>query len=103
MREYTYIPKQPLFLDSTNQYQKFIFNKYGISLIVHQCYTEGNTGLNYADLAISCGYYDQSHMIKDYKKLTGKAPSEYLNDLLNNHYIDKLVQPDLTLNPLFEP
>jgi len=29
-------------------------------------------------MAISCGYYDQSHFIKDFKILTGFTPKEYL-------------------------
>lgn len=32
--------------------------------------------LNLADLAYTCGYTDQSHMIKDFKMLTGRLPSE---------------------------
>lgn len=30
-------------------------------------------------LACECGYFDQSHMIKEFKTLSGYAPSEYLN------------------------
>jgi len=29
------------------------------------------------ELALSAGYYDQSHMIRDFRKLTGKNPKEY--------------------------
>jgi AraC-like DNA-binding protein len=31
---------------------------------------------SFADLAYSCGYSDQSHMIRDFKELTGRVPGE---------------------------
>lgn len=31
---------------------------------------------NLADLAYTCGYSDQSHMIKEFKEMTGRLPSE---------------------------
>lgn len=35
------------------------------------------------EMALSCGYYDQSHMIKDFKSFAGMTPEIYLQ-LLNN-------------------
>jgi AraC-like DNA-binding protein len=32
----------------------------------------------FTTLAYECGYFDQSHMIKDFKSLSGYTPSEYL-------------------------
>ncbi len=31
-------------------------------------------------LAYDCGYYDQSHMINDFKHLSGKTPKQYFSD-----------------------
>lgn len=31
------------------------------------------------EMALSCGYYDQSHMIKDFKCFAGKTPESYLH------------------------
>ena len=31
------------------------------------------------ELAVECGYYDQSHMIKDFKNFSGVTPEAYLN------------------------
>lgn len=39
---------------------------------------ENNQQINLTALACECGYYDQSHMIKDFKVLSGYTPSEYL-------------------------
>jgi len=32
-------------------------------------------------LAYDCGYFDQAHFIKDFKKFTGKTPSEYAEQM----------------------
>jgi AraC-like DNA-binding protein len=39
---------------------------------------ENNPQLSLTDLAYNCGYFDQSHMIKDFKAFSGYAPSEFL-------------------------
>ena len=36
-----------------------------------------NKKISLTELAYNCGYYDQSHMIYDYKLLSGKTPSQY--------------------------
>ncbi|MGD9723608.1 MAG: helix-turn-helix domain-containing protein [Pirellulales bacterium] len=33
---------------------------------------------NWAHLALACGYYDQSHMIDDFRAFSGLSPTEYL-------------------------
>jgi AraC-like DNA-binding protein len=36
------------------------------------------TALRWADLALRCGYYDQSHFINDFKSFSGLSPLEFL-------------------------
>ncbi|MBP1615538.1 MAG: transcriptional activator FtrA [Bacteroidetes bacterium] len=38
-----------------------------------------NFNENFAQLACECGYYDQSHLIKEFKTFSGYTPSEYLS------------------------
>lgn len=39
-----------------------------------------NRGASLTELSYSCGYYDQSHMINDFQKLTGLTPKQYFSD-----------------------
>jgi len=36
-----------------------------------------------ADLALDCGYYDQSHLINEFRELSGRPPAAYLADFSN--------------------
>jgi len=38
-----------------------------------------NMGSSFTELAYQCGYYDQSHMIHDFKALSGLSPREYFS------------------------
>ncbi|MDF2511665.1 MAG: DNA-binding protein AraC-type [Clostridia bacterium] len=40
--------------------------------------------------ALDSGYYDQSHFIKDFKKLSGLTPINYIDHLLSHSYNKKL-------------
>lgn len=35
-------------------------------------------GISFAQLACECGFFDQSHMIKEFKLFSGYTPAEYL-------------------------
>lgn len=37
----------------------------------------GSTVPSWADLAFDCGWYDQAHMIRDFKQFSGLTPAEY--------------------------
>jgi len=39
-----------------------------------------NPKLSLTELAVHSGYFDQSHMIRDYKEFTGKSPSGYFSE-----------------------
>jgi AraC-like DNA-binding protein len=39
---------------------------------------DGADGVNWTDLALACGYYDQAHFIRDFQALSGLLPSDYL-------------------------
>lgn len=45
-------------------------------------YGEKNNKMN--ELAVLCGYYDQAHMIKDFRQFAGQTPDEYRSLLLEH-------------------
>jgi methylphosphotriester-DNA--protein-cysteine methyltransferase len=36
---------------------------------------------DFAGLAVDCGYYDQAHLIRDFRELAGLSPAKYLRQL----------------------
>ncbi len=43
------------------------------------------------NIAIDAGYYDQSHMIKDFKQLSRNSPTKYLQQLKKADYKNRLI------------
>jgi len=47
--------------------------------------------INWADLALTCGFYDQAHLTNEFRRLSGLTPTEYeravqeTRNLLNGH------------------
>jgi len=41
---------------------------------------EQHQSLDLTSVAYYCGYYDQAHFIKDFKRMTGQTPSIYRQD-----------------------
>jgi transcriptional regulator GlxA family with amidase domain len=35
---------------------------------------------DWARIAVSCGYYDQSHLIHDFRSVTGHTPATFFQD-----------------------
>ena len=46
--------------------------------------TATKVAIRWADLALDCGYYDQSHFINEFKSFSGLSPLEFLR--LTRHY-----------------
>jgi transcriptional regulator GlxA family with amidase domain len=40
---------------------------------VFQAMEQGPTG--WVEVAVDCGYYDQAHLIRDFREFTGKPPT----------------------------
>ena len=40
---------------------------------------QNHPGMELVDLAYSCGFYDSSHLVKDFKEFTGCSPTQYLS------------------------
>jgi AraC-like DNA-binding protein len=38
----------------------------------------GASGLEWAQVAYACGYYDQSHLVNEFRQITGTSPTQYL-------------------------
>lgn len=44
-----------------------------------------NKSINLSDLALSYGYYDQAHFIKEFKHFTGLTPTEYIKEKFDSN------------------
>lgn len=74
---------------SEKQYSRIIKDYVGISpkqflriiRFQHAIYKKQNKpNISLTNLAYDCGYFDQSHMISDFKDLSGKAPKQFFSD-----------------------
>lgn len=43
--------------------------------------------IEWSDIALSCGYFDHSHLIKDFKEFTGVNPSDFVSSLVRAHSV----------------
>jgi AraC-like DNA-binding protein len=44
---------------------------------VLNCLLETDEAVNWAELAIETGYYDQAHFVNDFREITGRSPTEF--------------------------
>lgn len=49
--------------------------------------------VDWAELALACGYYDQAHLSRDFHRLAGVCPSTYVRDR-SPHFPAYLILPD---------
>ena len=63
-----YIGTSPKQFLRTVRFQNTLFEK------------QKDKNISLTGLAYNCGYYDQSHMINDYKIFSGKTPTEYFSE-----------------------
>jgi len=47
---------------------------------------------NLTDLSLNMGYYDQSHLLKDFKKFTAMSPKKYIDEIMRANYLDKIIE-----------
>jgi AraC-like DNA-binding protein len=48
---------------------------------------EGLTDVDWADVALSCGYFDQPHFNHDFRAFAGLTPSAYLRDRMSRTHV----------------
>lgn len=58
---------------------KWVIKRYRLHEVAAQLAEKEDT--DWAALAVELGYFDQSHFIKDFKSIVGKAPAEYASEI----------------------
>lgn len=68
---------QRLFSDYVGVSPKWVINRYRL----HEALDRAAAGevIDWTTLALDLGYFDQAHFIRDFKKLVGKTPTEYVS------------------------
>jgi AraC-like DNA-binding protein len=68
---------QRLFNDYVGVSPKWTINRYRL----HEALERSAAGeaIDWTTLALDLGYFDQAHFIRDFKKLVGKTPTEYVS------------------------
>jgi AraC-like DNA-binding protein len=70
---------QRLFHDYVGASPKWVINRYRLHEAIERLH--GGVQIDWADLAVQLGYYDQAHFISDFRELVGQTPGEYVRHL----------------------
>lgn len=66
---------QRLFRDHVGASPKWVIQRYRLHEAVAQLQAGGK--VDWTELALALGYYDQAHFIRDFRRLVGHAPGDY--------------------------
>ena len=66
---------QRLFHQYVGVSPKWVIRRYRLHELLEQMHS--GKKLDWAQLAVELGYFDQAHLIRDFKSITGFAPTEY--------------------------
>lgn len=69
---------QRLFNDYVGASPKWVINRYRLHEAIERL--AAGTTVDWADLAVALGYYDQAHFNRDFRKLVGRSPGEFCRD-----------------------
>lgn len=58
---------------------KWVIQRYRLHEAVAQ--VQAGAPVNWTELALALGYFDQTHFIRDFRKLVGQSPAEYARSL----------------------
>ncbi|WP_158752340.1 AraC family transcriptional regulator [Acidobacterium sp. S8] len=66
---------QRLFSQYVGVSPKWVIRRYRLHELLEQIHS--GMQIDWAQLAVELGYFDQAHLIRDFKSITGYAPTEY--------------------------
>ncbi len=66
---------QRLFNDYVGASPKWVINRYRLHEAIERL--AAGTAVDWAELALSLGYYDQAHFNRDFRNLVGRSPGEF--------------------------
>lgn len=66
---------QRLFNEYVGVGPKWVINRYRLHEAVERL--EHGQPVDWADFAVALGYFDQAHVIRDFKAMTGRTPAQY--------------------------
>jgi AraC-like DNA-binding protein len=71
-----------LFSDYVGASPKWVIRRYRLHELVEKF--DSRTPANWAQLALDLGYFDQAHLINDFKSIVGYTPTQYQNQLVKH-------------------